>query len=450
MVGSMTLGLIMMAGCNNVQTYCAAQVFYNVGYNGIDFTNTIFIADTSSLKNRALVIAFTSSPWIATVWAYGPTAQSILETIGFRWGFAIWAIFIPVVSSPLFGLFHYNQLKAKRQGLLDTTPSNRTLSENIIFYCREFDVVGLLLIATGLALFLLSFNIYAYQQDEWKSPLIICFIIFGGLLIITFALYERFLAPVTFIPWELMKNRTVFFTYTMVACLYTAWYIWDNYFYSMLIVVFDTGVTNATYISNIYTIGATFWSIVMAAIIRYNGRLKWQALYFGVPITILGVGLMIKFRQPDVNIGYIVMCQIFIAFGGGTLVICEQMTVMAVSSQEMIPALLSMEGMITSIGQAIGSTIAEALWSGIFPQKLAKYLPASAQSSLADIYGSITVQSSYPIGSPTRDAINQAYGDTQRLMLITATCLHLLTWGSVVFWEDVNVKDIKQVKGLIF
>jgi hypothetical protein len=89
----MTLGLIMMAGCNNVQTYCAAQVFYNVGYNGIDFTNTIFIADTSSLKNRALVIAFTSSPWIATVWAYGPAAQSILETIGFRWGFGIWAIF---------------------------------------------------------------------------------------------------------------------------------------------------------------------------------------------------------------------------------------------------------------------------------------------------------------------------------------------------------------------
>lgn len=93
-------------------------------------------------------------------------------------------------------------------------------------------------------------------------------------MIIAFALYERFLAPVTFIPWELMKNRTVFFTYTMVACLYTAWYIWDNYFYSMLVVVFDTGITNATYISNIYTIGATFWSIVMAAIIRYNWRLK--------------------------------------------------------------------------------------------------------------------------------------------------------------------------------
>lgn len=31
MVGIQTLGLIMMAACNNVETYAAAQVFYWVG-----------------------------------------------------------------------------------------------------------------------------------------------------------------------------------------------------------------------------------------------------------------------------------------------------------------------------------------------------------------------------------------------------------------------------------
>jgi hypothetical protein len=31
MVLSLTIGLIMMAGCNNVKTYAAAQVFYWVG-----------------------------------------------------------------------------------------------------------------------------------------------------------------------------------------------------------------------------------------------------------------------------------------------------------------------------------------------------------------------------------------------------------------------------------
>jgi MFS family permease len=32
MVVTLTLGLIMMAGCKNVETYAAAQVFYWVGY----------------------------------------------------------------------------------------------------------------------------------------------------------------------------------------------------------------------------------------------------------------------------------------------------------------------------------------------------------------------------------------------------------------------------------
>lgn len=450
MVGCITMGLIMMAGCNDVKTYCAAQVFYNIGYNGIDFTVTIFIADTSALRNRAFWIAYAGSPWLITVWIYGPAASSVLSTIGFRWGFGIWAIVLPIICAPLFALFYSNQRKAKKQGFMKPDESTRTFLQSAHYYSREFDVVGLLLISGGLALFLLAFSLYSYQPEEWKSPLIICFIIFGGLLIITFALYEKFMAPVTFIPWQLMRDRTVFFTYTMVASLYCAWYIWDNYFYSMLIVVFNQSITHATYISNIYTVGSTFWAIILGVVIRYNGRLKWTALYFGVPITALAVGLMIKFRQPDTDIGYIIMCQIFIAFGGGTLVICEQMTIMAVSAHQHIPAVLAMESMVSSIGGAIGSTIAAAMWTGIFPKKLAAFLPAEAQADLPDIYGSLDVQSSYPVGSPTRNGINHAYGDAQRIMLITATCLYSVTLVSTMLWRDIKVRDAKQVKGRLF
>ncbi|KAE8147774.1 major facilitator superfamily domain-containing protein [Aspergillus avenaceus] len=449
MVSCMTLGLIMMAGCNNVQTYCAAQVFYSVGSAGVDFTMTIFIADTSKLKNRAFWLGFTGSPYIATVWAYGPATEDILKTIGWRWGFGIWSIVTPVMCAPLFFLFYYNQLKAKKAGLLPERKSQRTPLQSIRYYAREFDLIGLLLLSTGLALFLLAFNLYSKQPNEWKSPLIICFIIIGGLLLIAFPLYERWLAPVTFIPWSLLLDRTVFFTYTMAASLYFAWYLWDTYFYSMLVIVFNQTVTQATYITNIYSVGSCFWAVLMGILIRYNGRLKWQALYFGVPMTMLGVGLMIKFREPGVNIGYLVMCQIFIAFGGGTLVICEQMTVMAVSSQQHIPAVLAMEGMFISIGNAVGTTIATALWTGVFPVKLAKYLPAEAQPNLANIYGDLTVQASYPVGSAARDAINRSYSETQRYMLITATCLTLVTWASVAMWRDVNVKNIQQVKGRV-
>ena len=48
-------------------------------------------------------------------------------------------------------------------------------------------------------------------------------------------------------------------------------------------------------------------------------------------IRALGGGLMIHFRQLDTDIGYVVICQIFIDFAGGILVIYEQMAVMAVA-----------------------------------------------------------------------------------------------------------------------
>ncbi|KAL2852541.1 hypothetical protein BJY01DRAFT_232579 [Aspergillus pseudoustus] len=440
MVGSMTMGLIMMAGCNNVETYCAAQVFYQIGYTGLDFTMTIFIADTSKLKNRAFWIVFVASPYIATVWVYGPASQSTLNIIGFRWGFGIWAIVIPVICTPLFWLFYHNQRKAENMGLMPVHEFNRTLSQSILHYAKEFYLLGIFILAHGLALFLLAFNLYTKQPGEWRSPLIICFLIFGGLLIIGFIFYEKNLAPVTFIPWYLLKNRTVIFTYTMATSLYIAWYVWDNYFYSMLLVIYNQNVTQASYISNIYTVGSCFWSVVMGILIRYNGRLKWQALYFGIPVTILGVALMIHFRHAGVDIGYIVMCQIFIAFGGGTLVICEQMTVMAVSRQQDIPAILAAEGMFINI----------AMWTGIFPQKLKGNLPTDALPNLNTIYGDVTAQYGYPIGSPERDAINLSYSQTQRLMLIAATCLYSVTLTSVLMWKDVNIKKIHQVKGRVF
>jgi MFS family permease len=440
------IGLILMASTNNVKMYCAANTFFYTGYNSIDFSMTVFIADTSKLKNRGFFVAYAGSPWLVTTWIYGYAVNSVVAPggLGWRWCFGIFAIIAPIVCAPLIAMFYLNEAKARRQGLIQPRTDRGTFAQKLMFYLKEFDVVGLLVLATGLALFLLSFNLYSLQADQWKSPMIICFIVFGALLIIAFGLWEKWGAPVTFIPWPLLKNRTVIFTYTMAASLYIGWYIWDSYFYSLLRVMFNQSVPHATYIANIYTMGSCFISLVYGLCLRYYGKLKMYSLFWGVPLTILGVGLMIRFRQPDENIGYIVMCMLFIAFGGGVLVISEQTTLMAVSKQQDFPALLAVESMIIAIGSAIGSTIAGAIWTGIFPARLLANLPADAQAEMMSIYGDIDVQTSYPVGSPTRDAINLSYGETQRYMLIAATCIYLITWVSVALWQNVDVRTMKQ------
>jgi hypothetical protein len=100
--------------------------------------------------------------------------------------------------------------------------------------------------------------------------------------------------------------------------------------------------------------------------------------------------------------------------------------------------------MIISIGSAIGSTIAGAIWNGVFPVKLREHLPASAMDNFSNIFGKMPVQASYPVGSETRDAINLSYAQTQRYMLITAVCIYCITLFSVAMWQNVDVRKMKQ------
>ncbi|KAI1084906.1 MFS general substrate transporter [Whalleya microplaca] len=448
---SMTLGLIMMAACNNVETYAAAQVFYWVGYNGISYSLSVFIADTSSLKNRALMLAYVTSPYIITVWITAPVANDLIygSMIGWRWGFGIFSIITPIMCLPLFFLFTWNYSKARKAGLAVKRDSGRSTFQSIKYYFWEFDIICLIMLCAGFALFLLPFNIWSYQYYGWRDPLTICMIIFGGLLLIAAVLWEKYFAPVKFMPWELLMDRTVLGACILAAILFVEYYIWTAYFSSFLQAGMNLNLTQTGYISNIYSMGACVSSIIVGILIRWTGRFKWITLYFGMPLTILSIGLLIHFREPGTKVGYIIMCEILYAFAGGACVIGEQLAVMAAAAHQHVAVVLAVEGMFTSIGGAIGSTIASAIWTAVFPQRLAEYLPPESLGDLDTIYESLPAQLSYPIGSPTRDAIIKAYGEAQKWMFVAATAISGVGIVCIAVWRDLRVKEVKQVKGRV-
>ncbi|KAI1865274.1 hypothetical protein JX265_008321 [Neoarthrinium moseri] len=448
MVIFMTIGLVMMAACQNVETYAAAQVFYWVGYNGLVYVIGVFVSDTTHLRNRGLMFAYVTSPYIITAFINGRVASAFLGGPGFKWSFGAFSIIVPFVSLSLWVLLVINYRKAKRQGVLPVrAASGRTRWQSFVHYVLEFDIIGVLILVAGLALFLLSFNIYSYQTNGWRQPIIICFIVFGGLLIIGFGVWEKWFARVNFIPFELLRDRTCLGAFIVAGSVFVSFYLWDSYFYNFLLVVNGLSVVDATYMLNIYSVGSCLWSFAVGWAIRVTGRFKWIATYFAIPLTILGAGLMINFREPNVNIGYIVMCQIFIALAGGGIVITEQIAALAATSHQYVAVVLAIEGMFSSVGGAIGSTVATAIWTGIFPSKLAAYLPAEEQGNLTTIYGDINTQLGYPIGTPTRAAIVRAYGETQKLMLIAATAVLVIPWAAAFCWRNINVKNFKQTKG---
>ncbi|KAL8834800.1 MAG: hypothetical protein Q9170_003596 [Blastenia crenularia] len=445
-----TVGLIMMAACNNVESYAAAQVFYTVGNNGLQYSLSVFVADTSSLRNRGLMQAFASSPNLITCWLAGPISSGYLKGPGWRWCYGTFTILVPAITLPLFGLFVYNYYEAKKQGLVPKRESERTAWQSFLYYCREFDAVGLILLSGGVALFLLPFNLYTLQAKAWRSPLIICLLVFGIVLMIAFAVWEKFLAPATFIPYSLLLDRTVFGACILSSTLFISYSCWSSYFGSFLQVVNDLSVADASYVVQTYTVGTVICSLAVGALIHYTGRYKPVCLYFGIPMSIFGLGLMIKFRQPDGYVGYIVMCQIFISFAAGTIIICDEIAIMAAASHQHIAVVLAVLGLFANIGGAIGLTIAAAIWQDVFPKKLVEYLPPSELENLPLIYADITTQLAYPVGSPARIAIQHSYGDAQKMMLIAGTAVWAAGLVAVLMWRDIRIIGIKQTKGHVF
>ncbi len=144
-----------MAVCRNVETYAAAQVsfsdqygrrgakkyqvFYHVGFGGMSYVLDVVVADTSSLRNRALAFAFFTSPYLATTFVGPALSQKFYNTVGFRWAFGSFAIITPIVSIPIFSILLINQNKAKKLGVLAKVHSGRTMMQNISHYAIEFD-----------------------------------------------------------------------------------------------------------------------------------------------------------------------------------------------------------------------------------------------------------------------------------------------------------------------
>lgn len=451
-----TMGLIMMAACNSVESYAAAQVFQTVGNNGIQYSLSVLIADTSSLKNRGLMQALMSSPNLITCWLAGPIAKGFLGPIPdpttqrWRWAFGMFTIMVPCVALPLYALLLKNWLKAKKLGLITKQDSGRSALQSFIHYCHEFDAVGLLLLSAGVALFLLPFNLYTLQAEGWTSPLVLSMLIIGFFLIVGFAVWEKFFAQITFIPYSLLLDRTVAGACMLAATLFMSYSLWSGFFSSFLQVVYDLDVDKASYVVQTYTVASVLVAIAVGGWIHYSGHFKLVCLIVGIPLNILGLGLFIYFRNAGSGIGYMVMCQIFISVASGAVIICDEIAILSAASHKHVAVCIAVLGVFSNIGGAIGFTLSSAIWQNIFPDRLAQYLPADALQQLLEIYTSIDVQLSFPAGTPERDAIQRAYSDGFLYLLITATAIWVIGVVGVLMWRNINVKTVKQTKGHVW
>lgn len=309
--------------------------------------------------------------------------------------------------------------------------------------------LGVVLFSVGLVLFLLPFDISSSAPNGWATGYIIAMLVVGFVLLVSFALYEKFLAPVPLLNFTFLTDRTVVGACLLDATYQVAYYCWDNYFTSYLQVVNDVTLAEAGYINNTFNVVSGVLLLLVGYLMRRTGRFKWL-LFIAVPLYILAQGLMIYFRRPNQSVGYQVMCQIFISIGGSVFIIVQQVAVLAAVDHRHVAAALALLSVVGTIGGAIGATVSGAIWTNTFPVALERYLPADAMDNFDAIYEDLDTQLSYAVGTPTRLAIQQAYGYAQTRMLAAGTGVMALCFVWTWMIKNINLTKVAQVKGTVF
>ena len=303
-------------------------------------------------------------------------------------------------------------------------------------------------------LFMLPFTLQAYAPNGWKTPYIIAMIVLGLLLFPVFGLYERYLAPVPFLPWKYLKEPTIVGSCVLYGVMFLSVMCWNGMYHSYLQVVHRQSIENAGYILNSFSLTSSIIGPLIGILISYTGNYKWIAMS-GVPITLLGTALLIPFRQPSAPVGVLALTQVLVGLGTGIFATCGQLAVMAPVTHQQIASVNALWGLFGGFGSSVGFSIAGAMWNSITPQKLYELLPEESKDQAGAIFGDLLLQMSFADGTPERDAVVGAYAHSQRLMIIAGACFVPLCIASVWIWKNINVKKLeqeqgKQTKGLVF
>lgn len=311
------------------------------------------------------------------------------------------------------------------------------------------EVIGVLLFALGLMLFLLPFNLAASAPHGWTTSWILAMLILGVLFMVLFGIHEARWARTPWLPWHFLTHRSMLGTCLLNAFYQISYYTWNLYFQSFLQVVFNLSIAEAGYINNTFSVVSGFLLFLVGWAIRRFGTYRWL-FFIAVPLYTFALGLMIHFRQPNGEIGYVIMCEIFISIGGAVFVLVCQLSVLSAVDHAHASSAMSLLYVSGALGGAIGPAISGAIWTNVFPTALARYLPASAQSEVAAIAASLPTQLAYEVGSEERLAIQLAYGYGHSRMLAAGVAFSACMLGVMFMIEDVDVKRVKQTKGVVF
>ncbi|KAJ6445003.1 siderochrome-iron transporter (Sit1) [Purpureocillium lavendulum] len=420
------IGTIVEAVATDVDTFAGGSVIYQVGYTMIILLVEVIIADITSTRARLLWSYVPALPFIINTWVSGDITDAVLKNTTWKWGIGMWCIIYPVCALPLIISLMVVSRRAKKQGLLVNYRSSfkqlgaRNLALELFWL---LDVVGIILLIAVFALILVPLTIAGGFQTQWKQAHIIAPLVIGVVCVPAFVFWEL-RAPHPLVPFSLMKDRSVWAPIGIAILLNFAWGMQADFLFTVLQVAFGFSVKAATRITSLYSFTSVLTGIFLGLVVYKVRRLK-VFVVAGTCLFMVAFGLLIHYRGSPSGKDGIIGAQVLLGFAGGLFPYTAQASLQVYLKHENLAVMTGIYLAVYNVGSALGNTVSGAMWSQLLPAKLEETL-APINATLAPLaYADpfTNVVAAYPLGTPERAAVGEAYQYIQRLLCITGICL---------------------------
>ncbi|KAK7020478.1 major facilitator superfamily domain-containing protein [Favolaschia claudopus] len=439
------IGYAVLCTAQNVQAIVAGIVMYSIGYTGLQLLTQVVIADITTLKWRGLILSLNSIPFLINAFVGSNISAAIIEHAGWRWGYGIFVVLIPVTLSPLIITLLWSERITNRQHTHTVEP--KTWTRKLIDTAEELDIVGLLLVGASISLTLLPLSL-ARHVERWRDTAGMASIFLLGILFIPiFAWWDFKRAKYPVVPFRFVVNRSVVGASLIGALDFMAFYLTFTYLFSFVVVVKGWKLINTTYFMQIQSMSMTVFAF-LAGVYMHRFRRYKMLLVGGLVVRLLGVALMLHSRGAEGSNFELAMTQVLQGVGGGIAGLSIQVSSQASVLSGDVAMVTAVVLLITEFGAASGGAIAGAIWSSQMPSKLAEYLPFLSPSERDKLYGSLNEAASKPRGDPVREGVISAYEDVMKIMVfagIAVSILPILIALSMPNWYLGDEQNARQV-----
>ncbi|ORY20677.1 major facilitator superfamily domain-containing protein [Naematelia encephala] len=403
-------GYIVIATSDTITQIAIGEVFYAFGYTGLQMLQQIVIADMTNLRWRGLVTGLVSAPFIINNFIAAEIAEAVLPN--WRWGYAMFAILVPISLAPIIIALLWAQRKAQRLEKHAVHDSRRWL-EHLVEAVHEMDFRGLFLVATSLGLILLPLGLAPKTHLGWHNPGMLGMIVVGLVLFPLFILYEARVPPKPVLPMRWLKRGPILGASLIGFFDFASFFLQHTYLYSYVYVTRGWNYRYLTYFVAIQSLALTVFGIIGGAIMYATKRFK-RMLFIGLIIRLIGVSLMLRARSSHGTVYQLITCQTLQGIGGGFAVISTQVSAQAAVAHADVATVTAMVLLLTEVGNSVGSAAAASIWSTYMPRELRKHVPGANETLIRELYGSITDIAMYPEGDPIRQGAIKAYQDVMQ------------------------------------